>query len=195
MVVDAGRRAQTVVDARKQAGLAAAGEVQEVQRPGPDAGGVGAPQHPADARATHVGHAHVDRAVHRRGAGDHHRRAPGRTASVDPQGELAVLDVDQVGQPVPVQVPQQQPTRVGAPRQPQCAAHLHPRPPAAPAQARPVADRAALNQHEVLQPIPGEVGEPDPRVGEGDVWETVQRGPRDHRSVVPALVGVVEEAR
>ncbi len=76
---------------------------------------------------------------------------------------------------------------VSTERQPGSPTHPYPRPPAAPAQTRPVSDRAAvLNEDQVLQPVPGHVCEPNPRISKRHNGEAIEDSGGQHADLVPA---------
>ena len=174
-------------------GLVAAGEVEEPQPPTGRSrrrAGSTAAGHPG---AVQVGELHGVGVDDGRCPGDGDRvRGPRVAGPVAPEQHPAVIDVDEVGRAVAVDVAEQQPPRVVAVGQPGCGAHLYRWPEAAVAQVRPVRDVAAAHQDDVLQAVAGHVGEPDRRVGQIDSGDRAFGG----GCALPGEpgVGVVEEA-
>ena len=131
---------------------------------------------------------------HQGGAVDGDGIGPAVAAAVDPDGDLAAADVDQVGGAVAVDVADQDAGRVVAERQRRGAGHGDPLAAVAVSQVGPVLDDPVVDVNDVLQAVAGHVGPGHPGVGERDVGEDRQAARLDEAGGAPAGVGVAEEA-
>ena len=159
--------AEMVVQHFEQVRLDPAGEVQEPQVRLARAVGSAAEQQPGHPGAVQVGQLQGVGVGYARGAGDGDRLfGPGVAGLVAPQQHPPVVDVDQVGGAVPVEVAEQHPARVVPVGQPRRPAHRDLRTPAAVPEVRPVGDVPVAQQDDVVQAVAGHVRQPYPRVGQ-----------------------------
>src|SRR5262249_31171307 len=148
----------------------------------------------ADATAQHVAEAHRIHVGDWRRALDDDWITPGIAALIYPEGDLGVVDIDDISHPVAIHIADQDSTWVVTLGEPSAVAHMDAPAPVAVPEVRPIFDVTVVHQDDVLQAITRHIAPFDTRVGEIDVGELVERTALDPAGARPSLLGIVEEA-
>ena len=136
------------------------------------------PENSADAAAKKIDKAHRIHVGNRRGAGNLYGIAPGIAALIDPQDDLTVGNVDDIGKTIAVHIAHQNPFRVIAEGKAGRTLHVQPFGPLAVALIRPIDSAAVVNHCDVLQAVLLEKSPHLTRGSEKLTFGKSSRGPR-----------------
>ena len=108
--------------------------------------------------------------------------------------DFAIIDVDEIGQSIAIDIPEQDTFRVIAQWKARAVAHRYAVAPIAITQVGPIRSVTIVYKNDVLHTIARHVAPFDARIGEIYVWKILKRLALDSPGFVPSLLGVVKKA-
>ena len=162
---DAGERADVIVHLVDEVRLGRPGEIEKEHARARKRRDVGAPQHAGGSDAEEIDQAYGVDIGDGRCALDHDGIAPGIAALIDPQGDPAILDIDDVGETIAIHVADEDALRIVAKGQSRSVGHVDPLAPIAVTEVWPIIDAAGMHERDILQAVAREIGPFDARVG------------------------------